>query len=107
MGYHECKSIWIPFDEKLACQMEPKNALNKYAVALIKNGSVIGHLMKGESDKFAKTIFYFLRSEDLNSCTAAVTGKAVNKEYGIGMQIPSNLIFSGRKNVIERLRKLV
>ena len=91
MGYHEYKSIWIPFvGEKLTYRTEPENALGKYAVAVIKNGSVVGHLMKGESDKFAKTIFYFLRLDELNSCTAVVTGK--NKEDGMRMQIPCKLI---------------
>ena len=46
--------------------MELKNILDKYAVSVIKNGSGVGHLMKGESGKFAKTIFYFLRSEEVN-----------------------------------------
>lgn len=70
--------------------MEPENAFKKYVVAVIKNGSVVGHLMKGESGKFPKTIFYFLRLDELNSCTAVVTGK--NKEGGMRMQIPSKLM---------------
>ena len=49
MGYHEDKNIWIPFAaEKLKCRMEPGNALEKYAVAVIRNGSVDGHDEGGE-----------------------------------------------------------
>ena len=58
MGYHKYKSIWIPFvREKLTRQKEPENAFDKYAVAMIKNGSVVGNLMKVESEKFAKKFF--------------------------------------------------
>ena len=74
---------WVPFvGEKLTCRMEPENVMVKYAVAVINNDTVVGHLMKGESGKFAKTISYFLRLVELNSCTGVVTGRAVNKKAG-------------------------
>ena len=58
LGYHKYKSIWIPFvNEKLICRMEPGNALDKYAVAMIKNGSMVSNLMKVESEKFANIFF--------------------------------------------------
>ena len=51
-------SISYPFvREKLTRQKEPENAFDKYAVAMIKNGSVVGNLMKVESEKFAKKFF--------------------------------------------------
>ena len=77
--------------------MEPENAMDKYAIAVINNDTMVGHVMKGESGKFAKTIFYFLRSDELNSCTAIVTGRAVNKEDGKCRQIPCKLTLSGCK----------
>ena len=108
IGYHEYTSIWIHFGgEKLTCQMEPGNALDKYTVAVIKNSSVVGHLTKGRSGKFAKTIFYFLYLDELNSYIAVVTGKAGNKKDGMRMQILCKLIFSGKKNIIEKLQKLI
>ena len=43
--------------------MEPTNKLDKYAVAVKgKDGDVIGHLPLGKSGVFAKTVFYFLKS---------------------------------------------
>lgn len=80
--------------------MEPKKTFEKYAVAVIKNGSVIGHLMKRERGKFAKTIFLFLHLDELKLCTAVVTSKTVNKNDGWGMQIPCKLIFTKSKNFI-------
>ena len=81
--------------------------MDKYAVAVINNDTVVGHLMKGESGKFAKTIFHFLRSDELNSCTAVVTGLAVNKKDGKGIQIPYKLTLSWSKIFIEKLQKLI
>ena len=87
--------------------MEPENVMDKYAVAVINNDTVVGHLMKGESGKFVTTIFYFLRLDELNSCTAVVTGRAVNKKEGKGIQIPCKLTSSGSKIFIEKLQKLI
>lgn len=91
MGYHkylDSRSIRIPLvGEKLT--MEPENALHKSAIALMKNSSVVSHLMKGETSKLEEAIFNFLHSYWVNWCTAAVTGKSVNKKYAMGIQISS------------------
>ena len=52
-------------------------------------------MMKEERGKIAKTIFYFLHSDELNSCTAVVTSKAVNKKDKMGMEIPWNWYLAG------------
>ena len=62
MGFHEYKNVWAPVEnEKLDIRMEPGNKKDKFAVAVIGGSeSVVGHLMKGKTGRFAKTIFYFL-----------------------------------------------
>ena len=48
MGFHEYRTIWTPQEnEVLHARVEPTH----------KN-SVVRHLMKGKSGRFAKTIFY-------------------------------------------------
>ena len=48
--------------------METTN--KKIAVAAKRNDDVtIGHIIKGSSGRYAKTIFYFLRADKLNICT--------------------------------------
>ena len=59
--------------------MEPANPVNKYAVAFKRYNAVMGHLPLGCSDKFAKTIFYFLRADESSECKVIVTGKPVNR----------------------------
>ena len=40
MGYHEYHKTWAPFwGEVLQCRMEPDNAVDKYAVAVMKTGA--------------------------------------------------------------------
>lgn len=49
------------------------------AVAVIdEKENVVGHLPKGTSGKYAKTIFYFVKLDPLNICIAKVTEKAIN-----------------------------
>ena len=63
-GYHVYKNIWKPtVSEELETEMEPDNVMDKYAVCIKKNTSIVGHLPLGKSGKFAKMIFYFLRAD--------------------------------------------
>ena len=44
-GYHVYKEIWKPaIVQKLQCVREPTNATDKYAVSVVKNEIVVGHL---------------------------------------------------------------
>ena len=84
MGYHDYRKTWVPFvGEVLQCRMEPDNVVDKYAVAVIYKDRVVRHLMKGKGGKFAKTLFFFLRTDTFNSATVEITGKAVNKGKGM------------------------
>lgn len=108
MGYHAYRIKWTPFDgEVLNCRMEPNNHKDKYAVAVHKEEAVVGHLMLGISGKFAKTIFYFLRADNIHTCTATVTGKPINQGDGMGMKVPCKLIFNGRKEFIDKLEQVI
>ena len=63
-GHHVYKDIWAPeLGEHLEVQCEPEIPVDKYAVCLkTRNGTIVGHLKNGKSGRFAKTIFYYLRS---------------------------------------------
>ena len=93
--------------------MQPDNKMDKYAVAIFqeRKNKVIGHLPLGKSGKFAKTIFYFLKADKENKCKVVVTGKVVNKNDGLGMKVPSRLIFTAEEKYInilkERLPKML
>ena len=43
-GYHVYKAIWIAaIGEQLTCERQPTNPVDRYAVAVTRNGLVIGH----------------------------------------------------------------
>ena len=114
MGYHVYKNTWTPFvGEALDVAMQPDNKMDKYAVAIFqeRKKKVIGHLPLGKSGKFAKTIFYFLKADEENKCKVVVTGKVVHKNDGLGMKVPSRLIFTAEEKYInilkERLPKML
>ena len=44
-------------------KMKPDNVMDKYAVYIKKNTSIVGHLPLGKKSKFAKMIIYFLRAD--------------------------------------------
>ena len=46
-GYHIYKTVWKARIVKvLSCVREPTNAIDRYAVSVFKNSTVVGHLPK-------------------------------------------------------------
>ena len=72
-------------EQALKAVLEPENVVDKYALCVMLGDEIIGHLKKGRTGRFAKTVFYFLRADEKGSCTAKVKGKAVNLGDGTGM----------------------
>ena len=105
-GCHVYKTLWNPLiGELLSCKRKPENPIDKYTVCVKKENKIVGHLPLGKSGKFAKTILYFLRADELSSCKIVVTGKPVNLGDGEGMQVPCKLIFTGIRKCIDILKR--
>ena len=68
--------------------------------------SMVGHLTKGKTDRFSKTISFFLRASDGNCCHVEVTGKRVNLGDGERLQIPCTLHFTGEVKYVNKLKFL-
>ena len=86
--------------------------MDKYAVAVKKDGKIVGHLPLRKNGKFAKRIFHFLRGD------ITLTGKAVNladdddddddgddDDDDDGIKVPCVLRFSGQKSMVEILKQ--
>ena len=59
---------WSPeTDEILKTSLESENVVDRFAVAVEKEGQIDGHLNKGNSGRLAKAIFYFLRANHGNT----------------------------------------
>ena len=60
------KDIWAAaIGEELVCDREPTNMADRYAVAVLKQGTVIGHLPR----KISKVCSLFLRRGGSIRCT--------------------------------------
>ena len=68
---------------------------------------MVGHLSKGRSALFAKTVSYFLRASNENCCRVEVTGKRVKLGDGEGLQIPCLLHFSGAAKFVGKLKDIL
>ena len=54
--------MWVPVKgEIMQAENEPINSVDKYAVAAIRGGFVVGYLKNVASGKFAKTIILLLK----------------------------------------------
>ena len=85
----------------LSTRPEPENEIDKYAVAVTKEA----HLKKVETGQHVKTVFYFLRANQMNTASITVAGKEVNFGDGQGLQIPWAILFKGEEKYIEVLKK--
>ena len=65
----------------------------------------LSQFQKGKTGRFAKAIFYFLKADDKDSCTAIVQRKAVKLGDGEGMQVPCTLRFKRTEKCINVLRQ--
>ena len=69
---------WTPKNgEILKARPELENEYDEYSVAVERCGDVVGHLSKGRSARFAKTVSYFPPESNENCCRVEVTGKRV------------------------------
>ena len=105
-GYHAYMNDWTPIlGENLSTRPEPENKIDKYVVAVTKDARVTDHLKKGKTGRYAKTVFYFLRANPMNTASITVTGKRVNFGDGQGLQIPCTILLTGEEKYIDVLKK--
>ena len=102
-GYHAYMKIWNPVDgEVLVCTRETDNPHDNYAVSIIRNLYVVGHVPLGLS----KTLSNFL-SLPASTILCIVTGKRVNRGAGLGLEIPVMYQARGHEKAIQWLEKTI
>jgi len=102
-GHHVYQSRWTPYiGECLVIKREPDNVHDKFAVAVIYEGDVVGHLPR----EIRKNVSYFLNHPG-NVGFCEIKGQRCNRGGGLGIEIPCQYKFYGRSLFIERLRELL
>ena len=101
---HICQGIWVPnIDETLSTERETGTPKDKYAVCAKKNECIVRHLPLGKTDNFAKTIFYFLRTDKYSFIKVEITEKPVNLGDGKDMQVPCKIRLTGKSRFVNIL----
>ena len=98
-GHHVYKRIWTPvIGEVLDAERERNNSSDKHAVAVTRNGSIVGHVPR----EMSRIAAYFLTRG--GRITAEVTGP---RKYGKGLEVPCMYTFSGKKKIVAKLEQLL
>ena len=101
-GYHVYHKVWdAVIGQMLECERETHNEKDRYAVAVMQEGRVVGHLPR----KYSRVCSLFLKKGGSISCT--VTGKrrfSADLNQG-GLEIPCLVTFKSSRRNIEKLAK--
>ena len=101
-GYHVYQSVWMPvLGEELICHREPFNSVDRYAVCVKKDDSIIGHLPKNIS----RICSLFLRRGGSISCIVAGSRRYLSDLSQGGLEIPCSLLFRGKQREVQKLKR--
>ena len=98
----DAKVVWKPaIGKKLQADQELDNEVHKFAVKVVKNNEIVGHLPR----EYLRILWYFI-AHGRKICMD-VTGRRRQQLCG-GMEIPCRLLFSCSSKVkINRLKELL
>ena len=98
-GHHVYKRIWTPtIAEILSVNTDPTNRHDRFAIAVLKAGAIVGHVPRE-----VNRIFHcFLMSGGKIMCE--VTGK---RKFGKGLEVPCVYKFTGTEKNITKVKKIL
>ena len=101
-GYHAYMDIWKPKvgDENFCLKSENENQHDKFAVAIVLEERIVGHVPKN----LRKIFHQFMK---IPNCTIGckVTGKRVNRGAGYDLEIPVQYRFIAAEKAVEWAEK--
>ena len=101
-GYHVYKDIWISsVGEELPCQREPANLHDRHAVAVMKDGTVVGHIPR----KISCVSSCYIRRGGSILCRVIGTRRYSEDLPQGGMEIPCS--FQGETKHTAKAKMLV
>ena len=96
------QAIWVAaVGEELECDREPTNTSDRYAVAVLKGGVVIGHLPR----KISKICLLFLRRGGSISCVVSGGRRYSSDLPQGGLEIPCKLLFKAKAKEMAKLKR--
>ena len=101
-GFHVYMNIWDPeINEVLTLVHEKNNKSDKFAMAVLKSGRIVGHAPRENS----KIMYFYMQRG--GKITVRVTGTKVNRSEGVGLEIPGTYTFVGPEKDTKGLAKLL
>lgn len=102
-GHHVYQASWTPsVGEVLTVRRELANEHDRFAVAVLKDGEVVGHI----PCTLSKLTSFFLRY-DGNVVFCEVTGERLNRGVQLGVEVLCVYKFYGRQSHLDKLKALV
>lgn len=102
-GFHVYGAVWTPvLNEELTTAQEPSNPEDKYAVSIVKNDTVVGHIPR----ELSKTCWYFIQRDGEILCTVTGNRQRSNLMEG-GLEIPCIYTFRGKKKLVDKLKSIM
>ena len=103
-GYHIYKNVWVSVvGEVLECERQQQNDKDRYAVAVKKDRTIIGHLPR----KISRVCLLFLRRGGSIRCIVIERRRYSSDLPQGGLEIPCRLLFMGEQNEIKKLKVLL
>ena len=101
-GLYAYMDIWTPKvgGENFCLNPENENQHDKFAVAIVLEERIVGHV----PEKLSKIFHQFMKVPDC-AIGSKVTGKRVNRETGCGLEISVQYRFIVGKNAVEWAEK--
>lgn len=97
-GYHVYRNIWEAKNgEVLTCEQEINNGYDPFAVSVIKDGVVVGHLPR----MISTVASLFLKQKGSITCHANGKRRYSRDLPQGGLEIPCQLYFNSEKSLID------
>ena len=107
-GYHEHMSVWMPQigDDSLFCRRELSNKYDEYAATIV----TIDHFKQEEVVEHVPLFLRIMLNKFLrlpgSYTSCKVTGTRINREIGVGLEIPNEITFVWKETATEWLEKM-
>lgn len=103
-SFHVYRNIWTPNEgEELTTKRENDNLFDKYAISVLKDNIVVGHVPK----EISKLVAFFIKHGGVLKCIVTEGGVYRHSEEAGGLEIPCVMVFSGPTDLVERLKSLL
>ena len=98
-GHHIYQKSWTPvIGEVLTVEREENNPHDDHAVAVMKNGNIVGHVPRSIS----RVSWFFLKRGGVITCQ--ICGK---RKHGVGLEVPCVYLYAGSAMMRRKLTRLL